>query len=148
MTSEDRENEIKDYVEYLDALYDEVFTSIARESVFVSALGFSQGTSTVARWAGVGRAHMDQVVLWAGSVPPELSREQASRLFTETAPLILVAGTQDKFITGKVLDSQMSALLKLGLSPEVIRFEGGHEVEPATLADVAAKISRRYTSQT
>lgn len=147
MTSEDRVNEIKDYLRYLDALYDEVFESTDRESVSVCALGFSQGASAVARWVSAGHPRVEQVVLWAGSVPPELSREQASRLSTKGSPLILVAGTMDKFITEKVLDGQLSALSGLGLRPEVIRFDGTHEIEASVLSEVAAKFRERYTLQ-
>ncbi len=46
MTKEDRENEIADYVDFLDAVFGEVVTPGAR----VTVLGFSQGVATAARW--------------------------------------------------------------------------------------------------
>jgi predicted esterase len=143
MTAEDRENEIHDYIGYLDAVYDEVFASIPRESVSVCALGFSQGTSTVARWVVRGAARADQVVLWAGSVPPELSREEASLLTPEGRALILVAGTEDEFITEKVLGAQLSVLSVHGVTTDVIRLSGGHEVQASALTEVAGRFGSR-----
>src|SRR5207247_10350488 len=43
MTREDRLAEIADYVQYLDAVYQEVFGLLDRSQVTVHALGFSQG---------------------------------------------------------------------------------------------------------
>lgn len=143
MTSEDRENEIKDYVSYLDTLYDEVFASVPRSSVSVCALGFSQGATTVARWVAAGRARMDQVILWAGSVPPELDSESAARLVGTVGRLILVAGTEDPFITPKVLEAQLSALADLGVSTDVVRFPGEHDIDAAALVDLAGRFSKR-----
>lgn len=143
MTSEDRENEIGDYIAYLNALYDRIFASIDRETVSVCAFGFSQGTSTVARWVSAGHAKAERVVLWAGSVPPELAREQAARLSKADATLVVVAGTEDRFITSKALDAQLSSLAALGVDAEVVRFAGGHEVEADPLKEVASKISAR-----
>jgi Predicted esterase len=142
MTSEDRENEIRDYVGYLDRLYDELFKTIDRNAVSVCALGFSQGASTIARWVAAGNSPVDRVVLWAGSLPTELNRTQAERLSTGSSSLIVVAGTEDRFITPKVLDAQLASLAELGVHAEVVRFPGGHEVEASTLKEVAAKISR------
>lgn len=143
MTSEDRENEIKDYVAYLDTLYEQIFASVPRSSVSVCALGFSQGATTVARWVAAGAARMDQVIIWAGSLPPELDRESAARLAGSVGRLILVAGTEDRFISTKVLEAQLSALSGLGVATEVVRFSGKHELHAATLVELAGRIAKR-----
>src|SRR6266571_4009811 len=68
MTREDRLHEIDDYVRYLDALHAVVASAEAR----VTALGFSQGTATVCRWAAYGSARIDRLIVWGGEVPPDL----------------------------------------------------------------------------
>jgi predicted esterase len=141
MTSEDRENEISDYIRYLDAVYDEIFAVVPRRSVTLRALGFSQGTSTVARWLASGHAVADQVIIWAGSIPPELSREGAGKLVAGGRPLLLVAGDADQFITTKVLEAQVAALEALGVIAEVRRFSGGHDIELETLVRTAEESS-------
>lgn len=137
MTSEDRSNEITDYISYLDALYDEVFSTIPRQSVSLRVLGFSQGTSTAARWLAKGRAKADQVILWAGSIPPELSAEEAKRLNADGRPVLLIAGSRDQFITSKVKEAQLAALEKLGVAVELREFDGGHAIDSATLTGIA-----------
>src|SRR5213596_1082227 len=66
MTREDRLAEIEDSVQYLDAVYQDVFGSLDRSRVTVHAVGFSQGAATVSRWTGLGRAKVDRVTLWGG----------------------------------------------------------------------------------
>src|SRR5881628_153311 len=56
MTREDRLHEIDDYVRYLDALYREVLGRVEGPAARVTALGFSQGTATVSRWAALGQS--------------------------------------------------------------------------------------------
>src|SRR2546426_8007096 len=76
MTREDRLHEIDDYVRYLDALYREVLGRVEGPAARVTALGFSQGTATVSRWAALGQSRLDHVVLWGG----ERSEEHTSEL--------------------------------------------------------------------
>jgi predicted esterase len=137
MTAEDRENEIADYVSYLDAIYDEIFRETPRDSVSLRVLGFSQGVSTVARWIAAGHATADQVIAWAGSLPPELTREGAAKLNGSGRPLLIVAGGDDPFITPKVLDAQTDMLAKLGVVAEVRRFTGPHEIDAELLTSIA-----------
>src|SRR5438874_13785220 len=68
MTREDRLHEIDDYVRYLDAVSRAVTPATAQ----VTALGFSQGTATVCRWAARGSARLERLILWGGEVPPDL----------------------------------------------------------------------------
>src|SRR2546425_11599444 len=72
MTREDRLHEIDDYLRYLDALYREVLGRVEGPAARVTALGFSQGTATVSRWAALGQSRLDHVVLWGGELPPDL----------------------------------------------------------------------------
>ena len=139
MTSEDRESEISDYIRFLDAVYDEIFAVVPRRSATLRALGFSQGTSTVARWIASGHAVADQVIIWAGSIPPELSREGAGKLARGGRPLLLIAGDADQYITTKVLAAQFAALGALGVMAEVRRFFGGHDIDAETLIRIAAE---------
>src|SRR4029077_15253411 len=64
MTREDRLHEIDDYVRYLETLHAQVVPATAR----VTALGFSQGTATVCRWAAVGAGRIDRLGVCGGGV--------------------------------------------------------------------------------
>jgi predicted esterase len=141
MTSEDRDSEIADYVGYLDLLFDEVFSRIPRETVQLWVLGFSQGCATVARWVARGKVDPDRVVLWAGVLPPEMTREEAAVL-SHRAPVTIVLGRQDEFANAELVAAQETRLRELGLAHQTIRFEGGHEIVPDVLRRIADATGR------
>ncbi len=89
MTREDRLAEIEDYLQYLDAVYADIFGLLDRTRVTVHALGFSQGASTVSRWAAMGKARVDRLILWGGELPPDLDlarRRSCTGARTITSP--------------------------------------------------------------
>lgn len=130
MTREDRLTDIDDYVGYLDSVHDWIFDRVPREQVRLHVLGFSQGMSTVARWAASTEAEVDHLVLWAGSWPPEL--EPRANLFNGT-PLSLVAGTQDESVSEQGMNSLVARLRAGGLEPRLIRYDGAHQIDAATV---------------
>jgi predicted esterase len=138
MTREDRLAEIDDYVLYLDAVYADVFGSLDRTLVTVHALGFSQGASTVSRWAAMGSAQIDRLTLWGGEFPPDLD------LTVDTvvrrlcgARLALVYGRSDEFITPKVVSGIVERLRRHRIPYEEIAFDGGHGLNEAVLKELA-----------
>jgi len=132
MTSEDRDFEIHDYVNYLDLLHDQIFAIVDRTKVRLWVLGFSQGTATIARWVARGQVDPDRVVLWAGVLPPELDTESAGRL-VRRSPLTIVVGLHDDFATPQRVSEQDARLQVLGVPYATMRFEGGHEISPEAL---------------
>lgn len=134
MTKEDRLAEIDDYVRYLDAVYAEVLRSFDRSRVQVTALGFSQGTATVCRWAALGSARIDRLIVWGGEVPPDLdlAREPAAGRL-RALRLSLVYGDRDEFFTPKVIAATERRLREHGILYARVPFAGGHEIDAATL---------------
>jgi predicted esterase len=139
MTRLDREHEIADYVEYLDVVTDMVRAELRPVSPRVVALGFSQGVATACRWAALGRAAVDTLVMWAGSIPNDLPDDGGDRLF-RGARLVMVAGRRDHLITEKVVMQQHQALVERGLNAELVWFDGGHSLNAETLRRVARDI--------
>ena len=129
MTSEDRLHEIDDYVRYLDAVY----SSVAPRNAKITALGFSQGTATAARWAALGTARLDRLVLWGGEVPPDLDLKRL-----RVPELLLVYGTLDPYFTPKVVAANELRLREHGIGYQLISFEGRHEIDAPTLSRLAA----------
>ena len=132
MTSEDREFEIQDYVNYLDVLHEEIFSVVDRARVQLWVLGFSQGVATAARWVARGNVDPDHVVLYAGVLPPELDAEGAARL-SRRSPLRIALGASDDFASPELVAAQEARLRNLGVLHTTIRFDGGHEVLPEVL---------------
>ncbi|HYU29430.1 MAG TPA: alpha/beta fold hydrolase [Gemmatimonadales bacterium] len=128
MTREDRLHEIDDYVHYLDALH----TKLVPQGATVTALGFSQGTSTVCRWAALGSARIDRLIVWGGEVPPDLDLARAAPRL-RAARLTFVYGTRDEFFTPKIVAATEARLREREIPFELISFDGGHEIDEATL---------------
>ncbi len=137
MTREDRLNDIKDYVIFLDAVYQQVFEQVARSSVKVSVLGFSQGTATASRWASLGDVKADRLILWAGLLPPELIDENKLEIF-QKLKLILVAGENDEYASEEKILEQENHLKENSVPYKLIKFAGGHEMDSQVLKQIAA----------
>ena len=137
MTREDRLAEIDDYVRYLDDLHREIVERHRGQNVRVTALGFSQGTATVARWLAHGATKLDRVVLWAGLLPPEIDPLGPHRERLASADLILVHGTRDEMLAQQQPRAEQERLEKAGIRARVLDFDGGHRMDRDTLARLA-----------
>jgi predicted esterase len=128
MTREDRQNEIKDYIGYLDLLHARIAAKHAGARTVV--VGFSQGGATASRWAMLGRARIDRLILWGATVPPDAVLEAKS---FRGAALSLVVGSGDQYITPGVLAAERSRLAAAGIKPGIVEYEGGHSIKRAVL---------------
>jgi predicted esterase len=141
MTREDRDHEISDHVAYLDALHDLLRPPERVAGTSLRVLGFSQGVATVGRWLAHGRTRADEVILWAGAFPPDVELGPlAQRL--DGARVILVAGSHDELASWAAADAQLERFVAAGIDARLIRFDGGHRLDDATLDALAAAIPR------
>ncbi|HEX8514636.1 MAG TPA: hypothetical protein VF868_00450 [Bacteroidia bacterium] len=136
MTKEDRLDEINDYVQFLDDVYTEVISQLHNKDLKISF--FSQGTATVSRWFCQGQAKAENLVLWAGALPADQTKEDVEKL--KGVKLYLVAGDNDPFITEDALQRELSLLHEKELEYDLIRFGGKHEIDPEALQVLAAKL--------
>jgi predicted esterase len=137
MTREDREHEIEDYVAYLEQLSAEIRRHLAGAGPRIVVLGFSQGTATMCRWLAASELRADQVVLWAGGVPPELDvAEWSARL--HGAALTLVAGEQDEMVPASAVVEEGERMSAAGVAFTLLRHPGGHRVDGDALLALAA----------
>ena len=135
MTREDRLVDIEDCISYLDAVHDDVFARVDAASVTLHVLGFSQGTATVARWAARTTARIDRLILWAGTLPPELDVTPDT---FRGARLTFVLGDRDPFAAPAHVSALRERVESAGIPFELMRFEGGHEIDPRTLLRLSA----------
>jgi predicted esterase len=126
MTRMDRENEIADYVDFLDAVWRETATGAAR----VTVLGFSQGVATACRWVAMGTSRVDRLVAWAGQLPPDVDPSVFAKL---PGGLTLVAGTTDEYSAWIAEGNHDARLMLAGVRPRVVTFDGGHRMDRLTL---------------
>lgn len=142
MTREDREHEIADQIAYLDALLDHLDPERGASGVRLRVLGFSQGVAAVSRWLARGRrVRAGDVILWAGSFPGDVDRSLfATRL--AGAPVLFVVGTRDQLASWAAADVEVGRFTAAGIDARLVTFEGGHRLDDATLAAIAASDSR------
>jgi predicted esterase len=127
MTKEDRESDIKDYVNYLDQLFDYVVKP-AKENynIKVNSLGFSQGAATLSRWLALGKTKVDKAVFWCGNLAHDVDYSRAESLLS--TDIHLVFADNDKYYPKDFYHSQEKILSEAGINYQTQIFSGGHEV--------------------
>ncbi len=139
MTAEDRNNEIKDYVNYLNQLYAQTMAqlppSINKANLQINVLGFSQGTATISRWIADGKAPCNKLIFWAGRIAHDLEWTKAQTIFQQ-ADLYVIYGKQDPFIMPQHLDAQHRLLEAQALPVTIHTFKGKHELHRDTLVEL------------
>lgn len=130
MTREDRLHEIEDHVAYLDALVSEALKR-AIPTATLNVLGFSQGVATASRWVLRTPHRIHRLVLWAGTLPPELDREALAAWRGMTVDAVL--GDADEYADPEQLEEQARKLMGAGLKVRKHLFQGGHKLEAVTL---------------
>ena len=136
MTREDRDNEIADYVAYLDALATEVAPASASPVRRRVVLGFSQGAHTASRWVVLGPTNVHELVLWGAGLATDLTPD-ALAAGLEGVHVTFVRGARDKFRDRREEEAQDALLEELGVSFRVLVHPGEHEIAPEPLLAVA-----------
>lgn len=127
MTKEDRENDIKDYVSYLDKLYFDFIEPKAKEfNLKINALGFSQGSATLSRWLTLGKAKVNKAIFWCGSIAHDVDYSKYPD-FKETE-IHQVFASNDPYYDNNFPKQQIEILRKAGINPKTFIFNGGHGV--------------------
>jgi len=127
MTKDDRENEIKDYVAYLNQVFQKIQAE-KPEHATMNVLGFSQGATTISRWLNNNALNIEEMVLYAGELGAEMLANPQEIAFSAKRK-IFVYGTSDQYITADKV-AAVSALFS-GLGFAIRTFEGGHEIHSA-----------------
>lgn len=125
MTREDREVEIADQLAYLDALAKQVSGDAALP---VNVLGFSQGVATACRWAAMGKTRIQRIVVWGGSMPPELGQDPTAGRWRQCS-FDLVHGKADTVVGSDVLERNASLLRGASVPFTLHEHDGGHTLD-------------------
>ena len=134
LTREDKQNEISDFLAYLNSLYDHVLTNHNPTDLNITLLGFSQGAATACRWLADGHVRASQLILWAGYFPNGL-RDVIDPARLATVETHYVYGRQDEYIEQMPdTEAYLNRLQTEVPGLKITAFDGGHRVEPAVLA--------------
>jgi predicted esterase len=133
MTKEDRENEINDYIFYLQHLQQTLLQDFPKKYK-IHILAFSQGCATALRWVNTCSTRADNLILWAGDFPMEIDYSIWKQKMPHLS-LFYVYGLQDNWLglpekaqEFKERVEKMNFLVK-----KIITFEGKHEIHQEAL---------------
>ena len=75
------------------------------------------------------------LVAWAGRLPAELDEKAAASL--RATRIVRVLGTRDEMASPEAVSAEDARFAQLGLAADIVRFDGGHELNVDVLADLA-----------
>ena len=128
MTKVDRENEIKDYVNYLNQLYELLLSENNISNLKINIFGFSQGGATASRWLSDGKAKCNNFILWCSVFPDDMRFESISNLNT-----YFLYGDDDKYVTQDRVSKQKELIDNSKLEIKTTIFNGKHDVPKEVL---------------
>jgi predicted esterase len=129
MTRENRLTDIRNYLTYLDSVYER---ELKGTNLPVTVFGFSQGAATASRWVFEGRVDFQRLVLWAGVLPPDIDFSRGKEIL-KGKETIMVYGNDDPFINDSRFMEMNTLAEKLSVTPKIIRFDGGHDLNSDAL---------------
>ena len=127
MTREEKHAEIKDYVNYLNLVYDQTLKGIDTQKVRIHVLGFSQGTTTICRWLMNGHAKFDRLILWAGYFGNGIEDVLSAELVANK-DVRFIYGNEDEFLSKLDAVAYEQNLRKGIPNIQISSFEGGHNI--------------------
>ncbi len=134
MTREFRQQAIENYSVYLQTLYQNLGLQNKRVVLF----SFSQGGATLLRWVVEQQPTFYKIIVWAGGFPPEVDPVASRKIFTGKI-LYYVYGNQDQYITAERIADQEILFERFGFHPQIVRYAGGHTIDPSVLRQVQQK---------
>jgi predicted esterase len=128
MTKYERDSEIKDYVNYLNQLYNTVLQGFDVNKLKVNILGFSQGTATVARWCMNETIKYDRLILWAGYFGNGIQDVVDSSKLADKE-VVLCYGKEDEFLVKIDIQQYEKDIQRVIPHIQVHTFDGGHTID-------------------
>jgi predicted esterase len=138
MTKDDRDYEIEDYCNYLQSIYEQ-YLSIVPKYAKIILLGFSQGGATAMRWLLKKLPErIYSVQLWGCDIPPDLDYKSANDFISEKK-LFWIYGNKDPYLNEDRAEQLKKRFEQFQLNPEILTFEGGHEIDRKLLFELNAR---------
>lgn len=130
MTKEDRENEINDYINFLNNIYLK-YSSQVSDKIKITLFGFSQGCATASRWFVNSNFNNSELILWGSFIPPDIDYENLR--FKLNTSLKIIIGDEDEFIPEDRIKLGEEILKKQNINYELIKYPSKHNVQPGLL---------------
>lgn len=137
LTKENRELETENILNYLDALL-KLEKLPSNKNIIL--LGYSQGVSVVTRWMAQRKISCSHLVIHSGSIPSEL--DSTSFNYLPHLKTFIIYGTKDEYLTDEKIQVQLEFSKTIFPNlPEILKFEGQHEMHKASLEKISEMTS-------
>ncbi len=130
LTRENHDIEIKNTLIYVDNV---IQLELKNHSIPINTLGFSQGVSIMMRWLSYSKQSPKKVIIWAGILPTELSKNGYDSLYN--SKIVTVVGDQDHFVTPEILEDQIVKSKEIFINHSVMIYKGVHRIKRKLLRE-------------
>ena len=138
MTKEDRENEISDYVNYLNLLMEKIKKEYDLKDATFNLLGFSQGVHTAVRFFIKGEYNFNNLILCSSDFPKDTDFIKLNEKLKKSK-MYFIHGTSDSAITNERFNESIKLLYENKIEFEDISFDGDHVLNKKLLFDLFCK---------
>ncbi len=134
LTKEQTAQETENVISYLDAVLEKEGMPSDKELII---FGFSQGVSIASRWVAQRRIPCQKLVLYAGSIPNELTASDFDFLNEYGTEVLTIVGNQDEYLTKERREIETTKIHELfNGKAKQLYFEGRHEVKKEIINNI------------
>lgn len=133
MTSKNRENEIEDYLYYIQNVLTK-FQFQTQHKTELICFGFSQGVATIMRFLAAFKPDFKDIILWAGSIPKEIDY-LALRKYFRSGKIHQIYGVDDEYLTPQFISQENDFILSQKLKLISHQFKGTHRIDKKAFMD-------------
>lgn len=137
MTKHQRIEEIEDYSNYLQSLYETILTENNNNYTKINIVGFSQGGATACRWLASKNVWCTNFILWASVFPDDIN----FNFIKPNTNTTLIYGNQDEFLTEERVALLRKQIEDSKIDVNVITFDGKHDIPKEVLVEESIKNS-------
>ena len=135
MTKDERQDDIKENVKYLNSLMDQIIKEIGHNRFKINVLGFSQGGATACRWLFKSGLKFENLIMWAGDIPKDTLTED-NRLKWNDMNTHLVMGKKDELINEEMKAKFLKLVTDYKLDYKLTLYDGDHRIYPDVLMEL------------
>ncbi len=126
LTKENTDTEINNLMSYMDSV---MANEDLPENCRLVVFGYSQGVSIAMRWVAQKNIQCDHLVLYAGGIPNELTKDQLIHLGDQCSVKIIM-GDKDEYLTEERMEHEQKKIdLLFEGRAQLQLFDGGHEIK-------------------
>ena len=135
MTKDERQDDIKENIKYLNSLMDQIIKEIGHNRLKINVLGFSQGGATACRWLFKSGLKFENLIMWAGDIPKDTLTEE-NRLKWSNMNTHLVMGKKDELINEEMKAKFLKLVTDYKLDYKLTLYDGDHRIYPDVLMEL------------